>query len=128
MAADPETLKRPAVRPRSEILHVYIPNLITGTWDHIGDPRKDPWEQMLWKRDLTISWYNMQEQINRLGRDMRNCTFGMNTLTGAHFVKLLAIAVDKEVPLHIEMSESELASARRMWDTADWTRKPAMIW
>jgi len=96
------------------ILHVYIPNVETGSWDHMGDPTKQPWEQML-SHDLTISWYNMQEQINRLGKDIKNCTFGMNTLTGQHFVKLLAIAVDKEVPLQIKMSDSELASAKKVY-------------
>jgi len=96
------------------ILHVYIPNVETGSWDHMGDPTKQPWEQML-SHDLTISWYNMQEQTNRLGKDIKNCTFGMNTLTGQHFVKLLAIAVDKEVPLQIKMSDSELASAKKVY-------------
>lgn len=96
------------------ILHVYIPNVETGSWDHMGDPTKQPWEQML-SHDLTISWYNMQEQINRLGKDIKNCTFAMNTLTGQHFVKLLAIAVDKEVPLQIKMSDSELASAKKIY-------------
>jgi len=96
------------------ILHTYIPNVDTGMWDHMGDPTKQPWEQML-SHDLTISWYNMQEQINRLGKDIKNCTFGMNTLTGQHFIKLLAISVDKEVPLQIKMSDSEFASAKKIY-------------
>ena len=96
------------------ILHTYIPNVDTGMWDHMGDPTKQPWEQML-SHDLTISWYNMQEQINKLGKDIKNCTFGMNTLTGQHFIKLLAISVDKEVPLQIKMSDSEFASAKKIY-------------
>ena len=94
------------------ILHTYLPNVETGNWDHIGDPKKQPWEQML-TNDLTISWLNMHEECRRQNKDIKNCTFGMNTLTGTHFIKLLAVSVDKEVPLQIPMSDNEHAIAKK---------------